>query len=74
MPPGIKWGIECAQQIRFLWPYRHSEGKAMNSSLKRYLVLPFVVILGLLFFSASGGSGGPQAQGKGYPAAIFYVA
>lgn len=26
----------------------------MNSSIKRYLVPPFVVILGLLFFSASG--------------------
>ena len=46
----------------------------MNSSLKRYLALSFVVILGLLFFSASGGSGAPQAQGKGYPTVTFYVA
>jgi hypothetical protein len=46
----------------------------MESSLKRYLVLPFVVLLGLLFFSASGSSGGPQAQGKGYTTATFYVA
>jgi hypothetical protein len=46
----------------------------MKSSLNRYLVLPFVVILGLLFFSASGGSGGPQAQGKGYTTATYYVA
>ncbi len=47
---------------------------AMKSSLKRFFILPFVVILGLLFFSASGGSGGPQAQGKGYPTVTFYVA
>jgi hypothetical protein len=46
----------------------------MKSSLKRYLVLSFVAILGLLSFSASGGSGGPRAQGKGYPTATFYVA
>ena len=46
----------------------------MNSSIKRYLVLPFVVVLGLLFFSASGGFGGPQSQGKGYNTATFYVA
>jgi hypothetical protein len=50
------------------------EGTAMKSSFHRDLVLPFAVILGLLFFSASGSSGGPQAQGKGYPAATFYVA
>jgi len=68
MPPGIERGIECVQRIRFLQTKRPLEGTAMNSSLKRCLVLPFVVILGLLFFSASGGSGGPQAQGKGYPA------
>ena len=46
----------------------------MKSSAKRSLVPPFVVILGLLFFSASGGSGGPQTQGKGYPTVTFYVA
>jgi hypothetical protein len=50
------------------------EGTAMKSSLKKYLVLPFAVILGLLFFFASGSSGGPQAQGKGYTTATFFVA
>jgi hypothetical protein len=29
----------------------------MDSSLKRFLFLPFVVILGLLLFSAPGGGG-----------------
>lgn len=51
-----------------------SEGMTMKSSLMRYLVLPFVVILGLLFFSASRGFGGPESQGKGYNTATFYVA
>jgi hypothetical protein len=74
MRQGIKRGIGCAQQIRFLWPNRHSEGTAMKSSLKKYFVLPFAVILGLLFFFASGSSGGPQAQGKGYTTATFFVA
>jgi hypothetical protein len=46
----------------------------MNSSLKRYLVLLFVLILGLMFFSASGGSGGPHPQDKGLPTVTFYVA
>jgi hypothetical protein len=50
------------------------EGTAMKSSLKRNIVLPFAVILGLFFFSTSGSSGGPQAQGKGYTTATFYVA
>jgi len=74
MRQGIERGIGCVQQILFLQTKRPSEGTAMKSSFHRYLVLPFVVLLGLLFFSASGGSGGPQAQGKGYPAATFYVA
>jgi len=74
MRPGIERGIGCARQIRFLWPNRHSGGTAMNSSLRRNLVLPFAVILGLLFFSASGSSGGPQAQAKGYTTATFFVA
>ena len=51
-----------------------SEGAAMESSFKWSLALPFVAILGLLFFSASGSSGGPQAQGKGYATATFFVA
>ena len=46
----------------------------MKSSFDRCLVLPFVVILGMLFFSASGSPGGPQAQGKGYTTATFFVA
>ena len=46
----------------------------MRSSIKRYLVLPFVVILGIFFLTVSGSSGGPQAQGKGYTTATFYVA
>jgi len=46
----------------------------MNTSLTRYLVLSSVVILGLLFFSAPEGSGGPHAQGKGYQTVTFYVA
>jgi len=46
----------------------------MKSAFKRYLVLPVAVILGLLSFPASGSSGGPQAQGKGYTTATFYVA
>jgi hypothetical protein len=50
------------------------EGTAMKSSLKRCLVLPFAVILGLVFFSASGSSGGPQAQSKEYTTATFFVA
>jgi len=45
-----------------------------NASIKRHLVLPFVVILGLLFFSASGGSGDSHPQGKGYSTVTFYVA
>ena len=47
--------------------------KTVNSSLKRYLVLPFVVMLALMV-SASGGSGDPQPQGKGLPTVTFYVA
>jgi hypothetical protein len=46
----------------------------MKSSFHGCLVLPFAVILGLLFFSASGSSGGSQAQGKGYATATFFVA
>jgi len=46
----------------------------MNPSLNRYLILTFVVILGLLVFSASGDSGGPHPQGKGYVTVTFYVA
>jgi hypothetical protein len=53
---------------------RTSEGTAMNPSLNRYLILTFVVILGLLVFSATGGSGGPHPQGKGYATVTFYVA
>jgi hypothetical protein len=45
----------------------------VDSSSKRYLVLTFVVTLGLLF-SASAGSGGPPPQGKGYPTVTYYVA
>jgi hypothetical protein len=46
----------------------------MNSSTKRRLVLPFVAILGFLFFPASGGSGDSHPQGKGYSTVTFYVA
>ena len=74
MRRGIERGIGCVQRFRFLQTKRPLEGTAMKSSLKRCLVLPFVVILGLLFFSASGSSGGPQAQGKGYTTATYYVA
>jgi hypothetical protein len=46
----------------------------MDSSIKRFLILPFVVILGFLFFSAPGGGGEPHPQGKGYSTVTFYVA
>ena len=46
----------------------------MNSSAKRRRILPFVVILGLLSFSAPGGGDGPPSQGKGYSTVTFYVA
>lgn len=45
-----------------------------NASIKRRLVLPCVLILGLLFFSVSGGSGDLHPQGKGYSTVTFYVA
>lgn len=46
----------------------------MNPSFKRYLILPFVGILGLLFISTPGGGGDPRPQGKEYPTVTFYVA
>lgn len=46
----------------------------MFSSRKISLFLPFAVILCFLVLSASGESGGPKTQGRGYPAVTFYVA
>jgi len=46
----------------------------MNASTTRRLVLPFVAILGLLFFPASGGFGDSHPQGRGYSTVTFYVA
>ena len=46
----------------------------MNASLKRRHVLPFIGILGLFFFPASGSSNGLPSQGKGYATVTFYVA
>jgi hypothetical protein len=46
----------------------------MESSFKWSLALPFVTILGLLFFSVPGGAGGANPQGMGYPTATFFVA
>jgi len=46
----------------------------MDTSRKRRLVLSLVMVLGIISFSASGGAGGTDPRGKGYPAATFYVA
>jgi hypothetical protein len=53
---------------------RTSEGTGMNPSLKRFLILFIVAVLGLLFFSATGGGGEPHPQGKRYSTVTFYVA
>jgi hypothetical protein len=53
---------------------RTSEGTGMDSSIKRFLILPFVAILGLFFFSAPGGGGELHPQGKRYSTVTFYVA
>ncbi len=45
----------------------------MDASFKRYLILPFVMVLVLFFFSAPVG-GDPQSRGKGYSTVTFYVA
>ena len=46
----------------------------MKPSLKRFLILFIVAVLGLLFFSATGGGGEPHPQGKRYSTVTFYVA
>ena len=51
-----------------------SEGTTMNGPLSWRLVLPFFVFLGILFFSASGGSEGLLPQGKVFSTITFYVA
>lgn len=50
------------------------EVKTVESSSRMYLVPIFVVILGFLFFSASGGSNGLHPQDTGYSTVTFYVA
>jgi surface polysaccharide O-acyltransferase-like enzyme len=50
------------------------EVKTVKSSSRRYLVPLFVVILGVLFISASGGSDNLPPQGKEYSTVTFYVA
>ncbi len=46
----------------------------MDSSLKRYLVLPIILTLGLWLFPGSAGSGSRNPRAGGDSTATFYVA
>jgi hypothetical protein len=46
----------------------------MRFSWRRHLVFPSLVLLGIFFLSASGGTGSSNAKGMGYHEVTFYVA